>query len=667
MRLTIGKKLNLLIVGVQIITAVSVIGIASHLFTNDLPGILRKTNLDVASLLASRVRTELNIVTDRMRIIGGGSLEDFRAEEDKLRFLEQVINLDSQIFAISLYDISRLPLGGALKETPRWRVVNKENVAKFIPSTSTFDKLDADARMNVDSLYKGKEDVAFVDKIDGHTVIRLAIPFFEETRGIFTQFLVAELNADRFAGLFYEASEFSISMLDSHRRVLSTNDPALKIGASVEPELEKSLSGRPDSQAIQFEFLDQKSELQVASVHPVGVAGLSIVTQAPFSRITAAKNRMFYRTGLLCVAIVCMSVWLAILLSRGPLGSVARLARAAQMVIANNLTVRLPASSGSKYFGKDELEEFSDTFNVMVAGLDERNRVLSAMDKLHGKEMAGRLSQGQLKLGGVQKNCIVFFSDIRNFTPMSEKLAPEHLILILNRYLTAMVKVIERNKGTVTSFIGDGIMAAWGVDTLKAEDSDNAVKACLEMRTALFDLNKELIREGRSPLFIGMGLHFGPVIVGTVGSESRMEFTMIGDTANTAARIESTTKEFGSDLLVSEAVLEKVRTKYVLELVESQLKGKANPITLFKVHGYVDANKKDNLIVTPFSHYQREKMNAAAFQETFLEQPAVLNEETRVTTSHRFISLDDLQDKDSLTSIGTTVFDIGAASRKLTG
>ena len=666
MRLTIGKKLNLLIVVVQLISAVSVIGIASHLFTSDLPGILRKTNLDVASLLASRVRTELSFVTDRMRIIGGGSLEDFRAEEDKLRFLEQVINLDNQIFAISLYDLVRPPLGGDLKATPRWRVVNKENIAKFLPSALVFDKLDRSTRLNADGLYHGKEDVAFVDKIDGHSVIRLAIPFFEESKGIFPQFLVAELNADRFAGLFYEASEFSISMLDSQRRILSTNDPGVVVGSNVSPELEKALAARSGSQAVQFEFVDQKSELQVASIHPVGVAGLSVVTQAPLSRISAAKNQMFFRTGLLCVVIVCMSVWLAVLLSQGLLSSVARLASAARKVIENDLTVRLPTSQRSRFFGKDELEEFSDTFNVMVAGLDERNRVLSTMDKLHGKEMAGRLAHGNLKLGGIQKNCIVFFSDIRNFTPLSELLPPQQLISILNRYLTAMVKVIERNKGTVTSFIGDGIMAAWGVENFKDSDPDNAVKACLEMRIALLELNKELVKENRSPLFIGMGLHFGPVIVGTVGSESRMEFTMIGDTANTAARIESTTKEFGSDLLVSESVLERVKTKYVLELVESKLKGKLKPITLFKVHGYVDANNRDHLIITPFSHYQREKMNAAVFQATFQEQTD-LNEETRVTSSHRFLSADDLHDNDSLTTIGTTVFDIGAASRKLTG
>jgi hypothetical protein len=120
-------------------------------------------------------------------------------------------------------------------------------------------------------------------------------------------------------------------------------------------------------------------------------------------------------------------------------------------------------------------------------------------------------------------------------------------------------------------------------------------------------------------------------------------------------------------LLVSEAVLERVKTKYVLEVVESKLKGKSKPITLFKVHGYVDANNRDQLIITPFSHYQREKMNAAAFQETFQEQPGGFSEETRVTASHRFLSADDLHDNDSLTSIGTTVFDIGAASRKLTG
>jgi adenylate cyclase len=312
------------------------------------------------------------------------------------------------------------------------------------------------------------------------------------------------------------------------------------------------------------------------------------------------------------------------------------LAEAADRVANGDYHVRLPVKERG-FVGLDELEEFSETFNKMAEGLNERNKVKSAFSKLHSKDVAEKLINGDLKLGGERKDCVVFFSDIRDFTNMSEKMDPEHIVSILNRYFTVMIRIIDRYNGNVTSFLGDGIMAVWGISNNEPVNVDNAIKACLEMRVALDKFNQELIREGRKPLKIGMGLHYGPAILGNVGSNTRMEYTVIGDTTNTASRVESATKEFGTDLLVSAQLLEKARNQYVVEKVNSRLKGKSNVITLYKMYGYVDSKGMQVLIRTPYSEFAAERSEKSVYDYNYIDVSAEDDEITVVDRTHAAI------------------------------
>jgi hypothetical protein len=151
-------------------------------------------------------------------------------------------------------------------------------------------------------------------------------------------------------------------------------------------------------------------------------------------------------------------------------------------------------------------------------------------------------------------------------------------------------------------------MAVWGVPISKEGDTKNAIQACIEMRKSLAELNEELKNEGLPPLKIGMGLNSGPLISGNIGSEERMEFTVIGDTVNTASRIESMTKEFGTDFLVSQAVLDQVPGKFIVEKAqEVKVKGKTEPLAVFKVRGYIDDAGKEVIVETAYSSYAAEK------------------------------------------------------------
>jgi adenylate cyclase len=158
-------------------------------------------------------------------------------------------------------------------------------------------------------------------------------------------------------------------------------------------------------------------------------------------------------------------------------------------------------------------------------------------------------------------------------------------------------------------------MAVWGAPESTGEDSFHAVMAGIEMRQELLKLNERRGAREQSPIKIGIGLHSGPAISGTIGSLERMEYTVIGDTVNMASRIEASTKAFGSDLLVSETVASGLEQKILFEFAGSAaVKGKSEPIKMFKVRGYVDESGKHIEVRTPYSDYepaQDEKVKLA--------------------------------------------------------
>lgn len=193
-------------------------------------------------------------------------------------------------------------------------------------------------------------------------------------------------------------------------------------------------------------------------------------------------------------------------------------------------------------------------------------------------------------LGGVQREITVLFSDLRGFTSLSEKCAPDELVRQLNQYLERMVEITYGRKGSIDKFIGDAIMAVWGrirdeaTDEALAEDARLAVETALKMRSGLDELNIGWVRQGQPPLAIGIGIHQGPAIVGNMGSPAKIEFTAIGDNVNTSARLESATKQYGVDILVSQPVWEKTVEHFVFRSADLVVvKGKKVPVQIHAV------------------------------------------------------------------------------------
>ncbi len=244
----------------------------------------------------------------------------------------------------------------------------------------------------------------------------------------------------------------------------------------------------------------------------------------------------------------------------------------------------------------DELETLATGFNAMVDGLKERDHLKNTMGKYMTASVLDHLLAGRVALGGETLTVTILFTDIRSFTSLSEKMKAQELVTLLNEYLTDMVTIVMDGGGVVDKYIGDAIMAVFGAPVPTPNDAVNAVTAAVRMRQALERLNVRLAARGTAPLRTGIGIHTGEVVAGNIGSERRMEYTVIGDAVNLASRLETSTKVVGADVLISEDTWERVKDAVNAEpMKELTVKGRNQPVMTYQVLGLKGEPPVDSL------------------------------------------------------------------------
>jgi adenylate cyclase len=244
-------------------------------------------------------------------------------------------------------------------------------------------------------------------------------------------------------------------------------------------------------------------------------------------------------------------------------------------------------------FSEEDLEFFTAFAGMAAVAIEngqliERMRreavVLSNFQRYFTPDLALQIAgqEGEIQLGGAKRQVVVLFSDIRGFTSLSERMSPDEIASLLNRYFTEMVEIVFEHGGTLDKFMGDALMALWGAPIARADDADRATQAALAMQRALAGLNERWIRQGLPPLSIGIGINAGEVFAGNIGSARRLEYTVIGDAVNTAARLCS---EAGpGEILIAEPLYAALRRPPpVSALTPWPLRGKAHPVPVYRI------------------------------------------------------------------------------------
>ena len=220
----------------------------------------------------------------------------------------------------------------------------------------------------------------------------------------------------------------------------------------------------------------------------------------------------------------------------------------------------------------------------MVLGLRQREVIRETFGRYVTQQIAEEILSGRVELGGERREATVLFADIRGFTRMSENLSPEEVIAFLNDYLGHMVTCVLDNGGVLDKFIGDAVMALFGVPVSRGpqEEARAALRCALEMSQRLEEINVARLAEGKTPIDIGIGVHSGELIAGNIGAPQRMEYTVVGDTVNVCSRIEGLTKRLGKRILLSDATAELAGDGFELEELDTlPVKGRQRPVRLF--------------------------------------------------------------------------------------
>jgi adenylate cyclase len=190
-------------------------------------------------------------------------------------------------------------------------------------------------------------------------------------------------------------------------------------------------------------------------------------------------------------------------------------------------------------------------------------------------------------LGGERVTATVMFADVRGFTAMSERLAPEQVVALLNDYLQAMTDIVFKHEGTVDKYVGDCIMALFGIPVPYADHARRAVAAAIDMQSALLHLHEKRQVEGLPPLDMGVGINTGEMVFGMMGADERWDFTVIGDAVNLAARVEGLNAEMNSCILITQSTYELVKDEVeVWGPLTARVKGKAEEVIVYGVFGW---------------------------------------------------------------------------------
>lgn len=362
----------------------------------------------------------------------------------------------------------------------------------------------------------------------------------------------------------------------------SENKKTDALKATGKPWLVKAIElyGETHKSYFKFRFNDEYYLAYFKLIPSIGNHGLKIGIVTPENDFTGALKDARYLVRLISIGVLLLGILLIRIFST---------------FITNPLRVVVEDTKRIKQFHLDtdnKIKSHITEIIVLAQAMQSMKSNLKSFQKYVPTDLVRQLIQSgeDVRIGGTKRQITAFFSDIRNFTDISEKMNAEALMSHLCEYFEELSKIIAADKGTIDKYIGDSIMAFWGAPLEDENHCINACHAALKCQARLAELNKQWAAENKPQLVTGIGVHTGSAIVGNIGSSSRYNYTAVGDTINTTSRLESLSKEYGSVIIVSEAIVNAAQHQFEFQFIaQVTLKGKAGNHKIYQLIGVKDS------------------------------------------------------------------------------
>jgi len=580
----IGFKL-ISMISLIIIAALSVMTfLATYNFTSDNEVRIRESSHKLAQVVAMKVKADFRSLKEQGVLIVSSILKEQGSEEDQ-EWSSYISNLVFQSGNDILFTgIAEKTPGGIrlVKGVMNEKAVSsleKDRLKKILKSEEKLFRLS----------FKNIEEIHNSTPNFGEPVIGLSFPYVRVSEKEAHSIVVMYVRTNRLLEAVKSESSLGETFIVNSRGGLLAHDNRQLIGALTNFShlriVKMMMKGAQDNGQTEYTGDDGKAWL--GAYKRITFGNIGVVSTVPryeaFEAVRSIEKQNIYIT----IIVLSLAILIIYFFAKTLTIPVRNLVGASRQIEEGDFELAIVPTT------RDEIGQLTESFVSMGAGLAEREKMKDALGKFVNKEIAEMAMQGEIKLGGERKNVAIFFSDIRSFTAISEDLEPEEVVEFLNSYMTRMVSCVDATHGLVDKFIGDAIMATWGTPVSRGNDTENAVNSALMMRGALLDFNRGRIKENKPEIKIGCGINSGDVIAGQIGSHDRMEYTVIGDAVNLAARIEGLNKPFGTDILISQDARDKVKDFYHLVPMQKILvKGKKRPQQVYAVLGKKDDDRR---------------------------------------------------------------------------
>jgi len=573
--LTIRTKLISIISLILILALSGMIMLATRFFKADNEIRANELNHKIAEITSLNIQTDFAALVEKLNLMGNTMIQNF---PQKGIFTDLFFANDRNMLYVGIC----VPAGNAYRAENF--IFSKNAFTENRLSLADMPRVIAASSEAFGRAFSGEAYIQNVSKSFWVPAIVMALPFQKNADGSVASVVFGYLKMDKFLQAFQTRDIFETFMVNSGGDIIAHPDSkvVLSHGNFINlPIVEEMLKSKLDNG--QKRYRDAAGAYQLGSFKKIGIGGLGVISTVSEEKAFKAVYQIRKRNLLIMIIVLTLAVLIVYFFSKTITTPIIRLFSATKEIEKGNFRVDIAPTSG------DEIGQLTRSFVSMGRGLEEREKLKETFGKFVNKEIAELVLKGDIKLGGERKSATIFFSDIRDFTAISEKLEPEEVVEFLNEYMTRMVGCVNATSGVVDKFIGDAIMAVWGAPVSYGNDTEHAIDGALMMRKQLAEFNQG--RGGiKKPLIrIGCGINTGPVLAGQIGSEERMEYTVIGDTVNLASRIEQLNKPFGTDILISQDTYAITRGIYRVEPMQKiKVKGKAEPLQIYAVLGRMD-------------------------------------------------------------------------------